>query len=130
VLVIVWDDFIYEPISSLLHAASGLLTPNSFYKDEQGRPIIFRNVDGVVVIRHVHQIMRATGDEPHINGCRHALDYGQQAVFPWKVFIANPHGQPVPDILPKCLQAREPSTEMGAEYNSSDLVWWFDNANS
>ena len=32
ILVIVWDDFIYEPISSLLNPHSGLLSENSFFR--------------------------------------------------------------------------------------------------
>ncbi len=36
ILVVVWDDFIYEPISALLHANGGLFTDNSFFKDSDG----------------------------------------------------------------------------------------------
>jgi len=36
VLVIVWDDFIYEPISSLMHEHCGLLTPKSFARGPNG----------------------------------------------------------------------------------------------
>lgn len=124
VLVIVWDDFVYEPLSSLLHEASGLFTPNSFCKDEHGQPRKFAHIDGVIVIRHVHQIMRATRDEAVIDNCRHALDYGDDGVFPFKVFVANPYGKPVPNVLLQGLQARPPSADMGAEYRPKDLVWW------
>jgi len=36
-LLIVWDDYIYEPISVLLSPFKGLLTPNSFSKDAEGK---------------------------------------------------------------------------------------------
>lgn len=36
VLVIVWDDFIYEPITALNHEKCGLLTRNSYLKDGAG----------------------------------------------------------------------------------------------
>jgi hypothetical protein len=124
VLVIVWDDFIYEPISSLLHNHAGLLTPQTFYRDEAGTPITFPHVDGVFVIRHLHQLMRATRDEDLIDDCEHPLDFGIDGVFPFKAFIANPFGTPVPDILVRCLQGYPPRPEMGAEYIPKDLVWW------
>jgi hypothetical protein len=53
VLVIVWDDFIYEPITALAHPKSGLLTANSFAKDANGSPMKFPNVDAVVLVRHL-----------------------------------------------------------------------------
>ena len=124
VLVIVWDDFIYEPISSVVHEASGLFTPNSFCKDELGRPMTFTHVDGVIVTRHLHQLRRATRDEPLVDDCRHPLDYGEDGKFPFKVFIANPHGNTVPEIILECLQAHVLSPEMGAAYAPTDLVWW------
>lgn len=68
VLVIVWDDFIYEPLSSLLHPSSGLLTENSFYKDAEGKPVNFPSVGAVVVIRQLHQIVRACRDEQLADG--------------------------------------------------------------
>ncbi|GJQ47847.1 hypothetical protein [Candidatus Kuenenia stuttgartiensis] len=112
VLVVVWDDFIYEPISALLHEKSGLFTPNSFDPDKN----TFPNVDGVVLIRHLHQLMRAAGDRP--------LDYGRDGEYPPKVFISNPYGNGVSKSLLECLQAYTPSKEMGAEYSTSDLIWW------
>jgi hypothetical protein len=124
VLVIVWDDFIYEPISSLLHKASGLLTPQTFYKDEMGTPITFPHIDGIFVIRHLHQLIHATRDEELIDGCEHALDFGEDGTFPFKAFIANPSGALVPEILIRCLQGYPPKPEMGAEYNPQDIIWW------
>jgi|SRR5271165_3558517 len=124
VLVIVWDDFIYEPISSLLHESSGLFTPKSFYRDESGAATLFPNVDGVFVIRHLHQLSRAARDEDLIDGCKHPLDFGNDGVFPFKAFIANPAGARVPDILLRCMQGYPPKPEMGAEYRPQDIVLW------
>jgi hypothetical protein len=101
-----------------------LFTPNSFFRNDSGQAVVFPNVDGAIVIRHVHQIMRATQDRPFVDECRHALDYGEQTVFPWKVFIANPRGKAVPELVLRCLQALPPSADMGAEYSPSDLIWW------
>ncbi|NJM73101.1 MAG: hypothetical protein HC862_24815 [Scytonema sp. RU_4_4] len=58
ILVIVWDDYVYEPISSLTHPFCGLFTPNSFAQDAAGEPLQFPSVDGVIIIRHLHQLIR------------------------------------------------------------------------
>lgn len=124
VLVIVWDDFIYEPISSLLHEQSGIFTPNSFAKDAHGVPLAFTNVDGVILVRHLHQFINASADRPLIDSCCDALEYGRDGEFPPKAFVANPNGKGLPEYVVQCMQAYTPSPEMGAEYIPSDVVWW------
>lgn len=125
ILVIVWDDFIYEPISSLSHESCGLFTPNSFAKDKSDNRLTFPNVDSVVIIRHLHQFVRATRDEPLGDLCREALDYGQEGEFPFKVYIDNPDASGAPESVLTCLQAFVPSLMMGAEYSAKELIWWF-----
>lgn len=125
ILVIVWDDYVYEPISSLTHPFCGLFTPNSFAQDPNGEPLKFPSVDGVVIIRHLHQLIRATRDEPLIPPCCHPLDYGKDEDFPMKAFIANPHGAAVPEVVLRCLQAYPPSLDIGSEYVPQDWIWWF-----
>lgn len=125
ILVIVWDEYIYEPISSLTHPFCGFFTPNSFAQDDNGEPLQFPSVDGVIIIPHLHQLIRATRDEPLIPPCCHPLDYGQDEDFPMKAFIANPHGAAVPEIVLRCLQAYPPSLEVGSEYVPQDWIWWF-----
>jgi hypothetical protein len=122
VLVIVWDDFIYEPISSLSSESAGLLTPNSFFKDSQGVANTFEHVDGVFLIRKLHQFARAAGDQSLIDGCSDIMNYGQEGVFPFKVFIQNANGAAVPEILQRCLQGLPPMKEMGAEYTPTDFA--------
>ncbi|RDB44732.1 hypothetical protein DU490_00090 [Halomonas sp. DQ26W] len=85
VLIIVWDDFAYEPISSLMNKASGLLTEKSFFQDE-GEPVSFENIDAVLVVRQSHHIVRATRSELPVDGLRHPLDWGKRG-----------------DVLPKAL---------------------------
>jgi len=130
VLVIVWDDFIFEPISALTHKASGLFTENSFAKDAGGSPLTFPNVDSVIIVRHLHQLARATRDEPLIDGLFFALDYGEEGMFPFKCRIDNPHGRTPPEEIFACLQAVPPGPDLGAEYLPSDLVWWLNASNS
>ncbi|HCC55336.1 MAG TPA: hypothetical protein DEQ20_10525 [Desulfobulbaceae bacterium] len=126
VLVIVWDDYIYEPITALIHEGSGLFTGNSFALDNEGNSLKFLNVDGVIIISHLHQLIRAAAEQPLVDSCRHPLDYGLDGDFPQKVFISNPNGNGVPDTLLECLQAYTPTRKMGAEYSPSDLIWWIE----
>ncbi len=125
ILVIVWDDHVYEPISSLLHPTSGLLTAQSFHRDEAGNAVKFPNVDGIFVVRHLHQLMRSTKELPLGDGRVDPLAYGDEGSFPFKVFIQNPDAAVVPEAIQRCLQGLPPTKEMGAEYIPSDLVWWF-----
>ncbi|TRT90467.1 MAG: hypothetical protein EWV82_00095 [Microcystis aeruginosa Ma_AC_P_19900807_S299] len=124
VLVIVWDDYLYEPISSLLHPNCGLLTPNSFAQDGEGQVRRFPSVDGIVLIPHLHQLIRATRDEPLIPPCFDPLDYGKNHDFPIKVFISNPYAMDVPQVVLECFQAYPPSVYMGSEYIPQDLIFW------
>lgn len=86
ILVIIWDDFIYEPISSLLNEATGLLTERSFYV-EGGSAVKFHNIDGILVVRQSHQLVRATRDEFPVDGLRHPLDWGKREVVLPKALI-------------------------------------------
>lgn len=125
VLVIVWDDFVYEPISALIHPGSGLFTENSFARDAAGAPVKFANVDTVVIVPHLHQLMRSTRDEPLADGLRLPLDYGDEKQFPFKTCIHNPHGRTPPDEILDCLHAVPQGALVGAEYQPSDVIWWF-----
>jgi hypothetical protein len=125
ILVIVWDDFIYEPLSALVHPDCGLFTAKSFAKNAMGSALNFECVDGVIVIRHLHQLVRACRDETLLDGCRHPLDYGRLEEFPFKAFLQNPWGKTVPDAVLDCLQAYEPNHLLGSEYVPKDIVWWF-----
>ncbi|MGA3083066.1 MAG: hypothetical protein ABSD44_17075 [Terracidiphilus sp.] len=124
VLVIVWDDFIYEPITSLISQSSGLFTSASFYKDENDVAVPFKSVDGVFIIRMLHQFYCESKDQPLIDGRSDIMDYGEEGQFPFKVFIQNPNGTMVPTSLQLSLQGLPYAKEMGAEYTSKDLVWW------
>ena len=86
VLVIVWDDFAYEPISSLLNHASGLLTERSFFK-ENNSVVKFSNIDGILVVRLSHQLVRATRAELPVDGLLHLLNWGRKDEVLPKAFI-------------------------------------------
>lgn len=123
-LVIIWDDFIYEPITSLVHKNCGLFTDQTFARDRDGKPLRFENVDGVVVIRHLHQFKRGAAGHPTIDGIRSALDYGRDREFPPKAFITNPFGRGMSESVITCLQAYTPEPSMGAEYMPQEFIMW------
>lgn len=123
-LVIVWDDHIYEPISSLTHPVAGLFTPNSFAKDSNNQPIEFNNLDGVIIVRHLHQLLSSSRDEILIDGRKHPFDYGDDGQFPPKVIIPTPKGQTISPVILDCFQAKPIDPTMGAEYVPTDFVRW------
>lgn len=123
ILVIIWDDFCNEPISALLSPASGLLTPNSFNKDKNGSAIAYPFVDGIIIARYQHQIIRATRTEPLVDGVVMPLRYRHDG-FPPKAFIQVEGGRQVPsDVLDK-LNATPLKGCMGAEYNPAEVIMW------
>jgi len=128
VLVIVWDDFIYEPISALSSPQAGLFTDNSFAKDDKDNALQFTNVDCVIITRHLLPIVRGTRDEPLPDLSQHPLDYGRHNEFPFKVIIKNPWSKlEPPDELIDCFQVLKPGPELGAEYLPSDFITWMNN---
>ena len=123
-LFIVWDDFIYEPITALNSPFSGLLTENSFYKDKDGNAVKFPNVDNVILIRHMHQLIRATRDEPFMDDVSHTLDYTAGNVFPPKVFVPINNSDKIPQDFIDAFELLPLQGMMGAEYHPSDWIFW------
>lgn len=126
VLVIVWDDFVYEPISALISPQSGLFTANSFAKDLTGKILEFSNLDCVIITRHLLPIKCGTRDEPIPYSFRHSLDFGGNDEFPFKVYIQNPSSKlEIPKEVLSCFQALKPSPKLGAEYLPIDFITWY-----
>jgi hypothetical protein len=123
ILVIVWDDHIYEPISALQGSGAGLFTQNTFARLPDGGPNTFAHVDAVIVLRHLHTFHQAAAAHP-VFDASHALDYGRDQEFPPKAYIQNPAGQVLPEIALRCFQAYPPGPELGAEYLPTDMVLW------
>jgi hypothetical protein len=124
VLVIVWDDFCNEPIAALKSPVSGLLTENSFFCDEDGNPVQYPHIDGIVVVRHQHQIIRATRCEPLIDGVSHAFDYGHTG-FPPKAYIRAHGGREPSEQLMNALNTIPLENCLGAEYQPIEMIMWF-----
>jgi hypothetical protein len=81
VLVIVWDDHIYEPISALVHEQCGLLTPRSYFRNQDGAVVEFANIDAVVLVRHLTYFGLAATERPLLERL-HAFDFGGNRALP------------------------------------------------
>lgn len=123
-LFIVWDDFINEPISGLLSPSSGLLTPNSFDREDDGTARTYPAVDAVVLLRQQHQLRLGTANQPPADERASFLDYGAVDRFPPNAVIPLATGREPPDAVVEVLQAYLPEPTMGAEHVPAELVWW------
>lgn len=125
VLIIVWDDFINEPLSALLSPSSGLLTPNSFDLLPDGSRRTYPNVDAVVVLRHQLQFVEGMANRPPLDQRDSFLDYGRPGAFPFNALVTCPDGQPLSEDLVMALHAVPPHPTLGAEYIPAETVMWF-----
>lgn len=97
ILVIVWDDFIYEPIGSLVSDFSGLLTGNSFYRLD-GEAVIFENIDAVVCARQMHVFQEAFAERPLPDDRTDMFDLSRNPFTP-NVFIPTSWGDACPQFV-------------------------------
>jgi hypothetical protein len=116
-LFIVWDDYINEPISALLSPYCGLFTPNSFHKESN-----FNLLDGVFIIRHLHQFNRVLRHNEFINEIQHAFQWANPQLP--VAFIQNPHGRVIPKAIIEKFEGVDPRGMIVAEYKPTDLVDW------
>lgn len=124
-LVIVWDDYIYEPISSLVNKGSGLLTTNSFARADDGTALRFPDIDAVVALRHLHFFLMASRDEP-LQERRHAMDFGDHHALPHVLFDGE-GGRGIPEAVIEALRAYphdDPGLLAMAEYHPQDIIFW------
>lgn len=123
-LFIIWDDYINEPINALVNPHSGLLTANSFLPDSN-----FNNVDGVVVIRHIHQFFRNLqfGEivDYGLKGVHDSFDYVNQAIA--AVYAQNPKGRKIPSSILESFNVDKYEHAKHfhvAEYQYTDFIDW------
>jgi hypothetical protein len=128
ILVIVWDDFIYEPITSLVHERCGLLTPNTYKNTADGQPVTYPSVDAVVLLRHLTYFTTAAAEQPLIDGRKHAFHLGGESALP-NVVIPVREDVPIPTCILDGLWAwplTDPWLQHAGDYHPSDFVWWHD----
>lgn len=125
VLVIVWDDFTYEAISSLLSGSSGLLTDNSYYRNDDGSPIKFKYIDAIILIRHSHHIVNATRDEPLSENLSHPLEWANpQKVLP-NAYIPINTTRNIDEYLCELFQSChiDGLSQIAADYKPQDIIF-------
>jgi hypothetical protein len=125
-LVIVWDDFMHEPVTSLIHPSSGLLTANSFARDGSGARLTFPSVNGILLVSQLQYFKLALAED----GQGHPFVIGGD-IFKWDIdparpvaHVDSPNGRPIHADVRSLLGARLLSEIAGAEYQPSDLVFW------
>lgn len=125
ILVIVWDDFIYEPITSLVNERTGLLLEGSYFRYGEGKPVEFPNIDGVIVIRHLSYFYEGLADRrlPDRDG---PFDFGAPGALP-NVAFPTRWGREVPSFIYDGLRAvdyRNEGLQMFSDYRPQDVVMW------
>ncbi len=124
ILVIVWDDFINEPVTALLSPSSGLLTRNSFHRQDD-KAIEYPNIDAILLLRHQHQIVEALAGRALVDDPSHILDFGRRDHFPPHALIKNPTGEGLPAEFLDCLEAVPiEALSAAAEYNPGEVIMW------
>jgi len=125
VLVIVWDDFIYEPITVLTQASCGLLTANSFHRSAAGDAVCYSSTDAVVLVRHLMYFKMAAAEQA-LGERGHAFDFGKEGALP-NAFVPVPGGLPVSDFIRTGLRALpldHSDLSRAAEYRPVEMVFW------
>jgi hypothetical protein len=130
-LAIVWDDFIYEPITALIHPASGLLTDSSFARDDDGVVMRFEHVDAILLISHLQYLKWALAED----GTTRPFQFSHQA-FRWNIdaarpvtYVDTPHGHTLPAQVPTLLELLPLGEMQGAEYQPQDWIGWINTRN-
>ncbi len=125
VLIILWDDFIYEPITSLVHEDSqGLLTEKSFALDEDGAPLKFPHINSVIAIRHLLYFQEAAAERPIERA--HCFDLGNESDLP-NVAMSVPDTKDIPEFIKVGLRAIDHDDERiskSADYRPQELIIW------
>lgn len=125
ILVIVWDDHIFEAITVLTQEQCGLLTPNSYLKGVDGEAVTFNKIDAVVLVRHLMYFRNAAAEARLVERA-HAFDFGDETALP-NVFIPVPSGTDVPAFIRDGLRAKpldDPLLQNAAEYRPVEMVFW------
>jgi hypothetical protein len=126
VLIIVWDDFIFEPITTLIHEPSkGLLTVASFARNADSSPIRFPHVDGIIIVRHLLYFQQAAAET--LTERQHAFDFGGADALS-NVLVPVPGGKEIPMIIRAGLRAfpyDDSILQKFADYHPQEFVMWF-----
>lgn len=92
ILILVWTQHRYEAISPMMNGMCGLFTDSSYLKNDDGTPVEFKNIDGVIVTSHYDVILHGSRDEALPPGHSNPLDFGNvfDPNYSHPVYIQNP----------------------------------------
>jgi hypothetical protein len=125
-LVIVWDDHIQEPLT-WLHGHEGLLTDNSFYKDENGDAIIFENIDAVIVLRHLTYFTSNLCNNNPFEANENMFVIGGGENLPNVIYSVSDYAHLTFREVANALNAHQhddPILQRAAEYHPTDWIFW------
>lgn len=108
-----------------MNPASGLLTPNSFERDGDGRAGACASADAALAVRHVNHFVEGAA-ERGLGDRRGAMDFGGAHALPNVSFPVSGVGRVPAHVLDR-LRAHphdDPGLKRMAEYDVSDLVFW------
>lgn len=123
ILVIVWDDWIYEGIGPLLNERSGLLTPAT-YSVVNGAPEVFKNIDTVLILRHLTYFAAAASEGNLPVGEFDAMRIGDSKGNP--NIIKEMSSIELPDFVKNgfnALPIDHPAIEDIPEYHANEAVY-------
>ncbi len=127
-LVICWEQRMFEAVSPIINEMSGLFTARSFYKNADHEPIKFPNIDGILVTPHMAWLIACTREEECPGIYASALDYGEfGAGVPVSdpAFIANPHSsRKLPAEMIDALYGVSPDPAGDPMTAPLDMVFW------
>lgn len=121
ILVLVWDELMYQPISALLNPGSGLFTANTF--DPQKRT--FDDVDAVLIVPHLTALIEGPGNRqfPFADG---TFQWPCEPVPPFIINPESPRAATAAAVLRDVFCAKDQATLKGSHYSANDLVFWMD----
>lgn len=124
-LFVVWDDYIHEPIAALLSSLSGLFTEKTFVRTKKGEAEPYAIIDGVFIVRHLHQFQRGIHGIELANEFKHAFEFYVDRNPFAPAFIQNPNGRKVPEIIREAFDGIPPDAlNFVSEYQLIDWVDW------
>ncbi|XMB65959.1 hypothetical protein RI065_06545 [Mycoplasmatota bacterium zrk1] len=123
ILVIVWDDYIHELTTALIED-TGLLTNNSFHRDNNGNVVKYDNIDAIIIDRQLEQFKLSAGDRPLLFNKKCPFEYGDSYDYPLKV-IFNINDD-IPEKIEECFQTvpYDVIKEIDVDYSEHAFIHW------
>jgi hypothetical protein len=122
VLIVIWDAYVYEPISALISPMSGLLTGHSFHQ-ANGVRVPFGAVDGVIVLNHLAVLHAGAQEQGYSHRRRYfRIDHGDGNLP--NVWCQNIGGKVLEKFLMTALDAIPVEDADPTEYRPQEYIMW------